>query len=111
MREVTPGKQALFRTANERMAAWEERHVQSRSEYYYCECADPNCRENVVLGKFEYERCRADPGHFVIVPGHEVPTMETVLERHEGWAIIEAAGIPVDRFSDNAAPGAPGHRT
>ena len=81
--------EAMFRTANERMADWEEQHVQSHTEHYYCECADPNCREKVLLRKADYEKVRADSRHFVIVPGHEVPDVETVIEQHEGWAIVE----------------------
>lgn len=81
--------EALFRTANERMADWEEQHVQSQTELYYCECADLNCREKVLLRKADYEKIRADPCHFVIVPGHEVPDVETVIEQQEGWAIVE----------------------
>jgi hypothetical protein len=81
--------EALFRTANERMADWEEHHVHSETELYYCECADPNCREKVVLRHADYERVRADSCYFVIVPGHEVPDLETVIEQHEGWAIVE----------------------
>jgi hypothetical protein len=81
--------EALFRTANERMAEWEEQHVQSETELYYCECADPNCREKVLLRKADYEKVRADSRQFVIVPGHEVPDIETVIEQHEGWAMVE----------------------
>jgi hypothetical protein len=29
------------------------------------------------------------PRYFVIVPGHEAQDLETVIERHEGWAIVE----------------------
>ena len=82
-------KRALFRAANERMAAWEEQHVQSQTEHYFCECVDPNCREKVVLRKADYEKCRGESGYFVIVPGHEAPEIETVIEQHDGWAIVE----------------------
>jgi hypothetical protein len=81
--------ETLFRTANERMAGWEEQHAQSQTERYYCECADTNCREKVLLRKADYEKVRADSGHFVVVLGHEVPDIETVIERQEGWAIVE----------------------
>jgi hypothetical protein len=35
---------------------------------------------------------RSDPHHFVVVPGHEIPDVETVIERNEGWWIIEKPG-------------------
>ena len=43
------------------------------------------------LRKADYERVRSDSSRFVIVPGHEVPDVETVIERNEGWAIVEKA--------------------
>jgi hypothetical protein len=83
--------EAMFREANERAKAWEERHREVEVELYFCECADPECRERVSLDKSEYERIRSDARHFVIVPGHEVQDVETVIEENEGWAIIEKA--------------------
>jgi hypothetical protein len=84
--------EAMFREANERAKAWEERHrLDSEVELYFCECANPECREKVGLGKAEYERVRSDSRHFAIVPGHELPDVETVIERNEGWAIIQKA--------------------
>jgi hypothetical protein len=81
--------EALFREGNERMAAWEERHVADPVERYLCECAEEACREKVELHKDEYERVRSNSRWFVLVPGHEIPDVETVIERNEGWAIIE----------------------
>ena len=81
----------MFREANERAKAWEERHREVEVELYFCECADPNCPERVGLGKADYERVRSDSRHFVIAPGHELPDVETVIEQHDGWVIIEKA--------------------
>ena len=30
---------------------------------------------------FEYERLRGDADRFAVVPGHEIPAVETVVER------------------------------
>ena len=83
--------EAMFREANERTKAWEERHLESEVEFYFCECADPDCREKVQLREADYERIRSDSRRFVILPGHELPDLETVIERNEGWAIVEKA--------------------
>lgn len=84
--------EALFRIANERMAAWEERDEEAEeAEPYHCECANRECRQKVWLLREAYERIRGDSAHFVIVPGHEVPEVETVIERHDGWVVIEKA--------------------
>jgi hypothetical protein len=83
--------EALWREANERMAAWEERDRPEVAEVYYCECADRECRQKVRLRGPDYERIRSDSSHFVVVPGHEVPDVETVIEAHEDWVVVEKA--------------------
>ena len=70
----------MFREANERMAGWEEQHSRSTTEVYFCECADPDCRDRVELSKADYERVRSNPRHFVVVPGHEV---SDIVERSD----------------------------
>jgi hypothetical protein len=81
--------EAAFRIANERMRGWEERHRDAQVEDYVCECADPDCREIVRLDRAAYEAVRADSRWFVVRPGHEIPDAETVVERHDGYAIVE----------------------
>ncbi len=83
--------EAMFREANERAKAWEERHdgPDSEVELYFCECGKADCLEKVSLREADYERVRSDPRRFVIVPGHELLDVETVIERNEGWAIVE----------------------
>jgi hypothetical protein len=83
------GNEAMFRTANERMAGWEELRINEAEELYFCECADEQCREKVSLRNADYEKVRSDSRHFLIALGHEVPDIETVIEKHEGWAVIE----------------------
>jgi hypothetical protein len=81
--------EAVFRVGNERMAQWEERHEEGEPERYMCECADADCREKIELTYSQYEYVRSDSRWFVVVPGHEVPDVETVIDRHEGWNLIE----------------------
>jgi len=83
--------EAIFRVGNERMAQWEERHEDGGRERYLCECADPKCAEKVALTHSQYEYVRSDSNWFVIVPGHEVPDVETVIDSHDGWNVIEKA--------------------
>ena len=83
--------ETLFRTANERMQEWEERHEREGPELYYCECAQAECKQKVGMGLEDYERVRSDPSHFFVVPGHEIPDVETVIEEHDGWVLIEKA--------------------
>jgi hypothetical protein len=83
--------EAMFREGNERMRAWPEREEAPATDklLFLCECADPKCREHVSLTRPEYEAVRADPTHFAVVDGHEIPDAERVVERHEGHVVIE----------------------
>ncbi len=81
--------EAAFRIANERTARWEERHAEDRRELYLCECAQRPCRKRIELSREQYEAVRADPRHFVVLPGHVIPDLETVLESFAGYEVIE----------------------
>ncbi len=82
--------EAMFRAANERAAAWEERQGQSEEvEPYYCECASLNCQEKVLLRGADYEGVRQDPTLFLVARGHNVPDVETVIEEHGTWVVVQ----------------------
>ena len=98
--------EALFRVANERMSRWEERHEEEEAELYYCECAEPDCRAQVALMKDDYERVRANSRQFFVAAGHELPDIETVVERHDEWLVVEKPG-DVDEVIDPLDPRGP----
>jgi hypothetical protein len=81
--------ETLFRAANERMRDWEERDRDEATELYFCECADTECTEKVRVRGPDYERIRSNSSHFFVVPGHEMPDIETVIESHDEWVVIE----------------------
>jgi hypothetical protein len=81
--------EAAFRVANERMRNWPERRSDEAPARYYCECAHATCHEQVLLRGSEYEQVRADSHLFVVVPGHELPDVETVVFRTDRYAVIE----------------------
>ena len=83
--------EGVFRVGNERMAQWEERHEGGDRERYLCECADADCHDKVELTRSQYEYVRSDSRWFVVVPGHEVPDVEKVIDSHDGWNVIEKA--------------------
>jgi hypothetical protein len=59
-----------------------------------CECADRRCTAVISLSPSEYEQVRADPTHFVNVPGHEASAggYVQVIERHDGYVVVEKRG-------------------
>jgi hypothetical protein len=87
--------EALFRELNERVREIEEtltdRGIAEPSPYgeYFCECGLEDCIEKIQLTHDEYEHVRSDPLHFAIVPGHEVPEVERVVERSDRFSMVE----------------------
>ena len=56
---------------------------------FRCECARLGCNRLVELTVYEYEEIRSHPRQFVMVPGHEVPDVETVVAARPGYLIVE----------------------
>ena len=56
---------------------------------YVCECAAAECVDQVVLARAEFAHARSNPIWFIVVPGHEVVDIETVIHTNERFAIVE----------------------
>jgi hypothetical protein len=56
---------------------------------FRCECARLGCNQLIELSVREYEYIRAHPRRFVLVPGHQLPEVETVIEARPGYVIVE----------------------
>jgi len=56
---------------------------------FRCECARLGCNRLVELSVREYEEIRAHPRRFVVVHGHELGEIETVVESRPGYVIVE----------------------
>jgi hypothetical protein len=97
--------EAAFRIANQRMSRWEERLCDGASASYFCECAEPDCREEVHLSQAQYEQVRAGTRRFVVLRDHIVEGLETEVERHDAYSIVEkpASLEPVVADTDAAA--------
>jgi len=81
----------LFRQVNERIlqieGGWRVDPVD-----FMCECGDVNCTRVVQLAVDDYEGLRADPTHFAVLPGHELPEIELVVERYPHYVVVEKTG-------------------
>jgi len=85
--------EALFREVNENIARLEERHGRTGSEpVYVCECADAGCAEQLSIDPDTYRRVREQPRRFFVIPGHEDPQLEQIVERLDDYLIVEKTG-------------------
>src|SRR3954454_1561871 len=73
------------RNVNETMRADGPEHVIT----VVCECGRLGCNELIGLSRAEYEHVRSNAQRFAIVPGHDVPGVEDVVEHYDGYAVIE----------------------
>jgi hypothetical protein len=88
---------AIFRKANEGI---EVVASEAREEPipFICECADPACRDIILVPPAEYRAVRTNPRRFLKVPGHEAAAQgwARVVERHENYVIVEKVGVAAD---------------
>jgi hypothetical protein len=75
-----------FREINE--MAQPQREAQGAGRFV-CECADRGCITWLEIETTDYSRVRQDPRRFFVAPGHEIPDIETVVERHSGYFVVE----------------------
>jgi hypothetical protein len=85
--------EALFRQVNERVMEKTEGFASDADAPelfdFLCECAHESCLDHVQLTMGEYEHVRADPTHFVLVPGHELPEAEIVRTENGRFVVVE----------------------
>ena len=88
----------LFREVNERVESLNEAFNAFTERFsIVCECGQLSCVERISMTLSEYEAVRADPTTFAIVPGHEIPDVETVIaERGEYAVVMKHAGGPAE---------------
>lgn len=68
-----------------------------------CECGDAGCTAQLEIGIADYERIRGSSRLYVIATGHDIPGVERIVERREGWDVVqkhEGAPSEVARETD-----------
>lgn len=81
--------EALYRAINEKIVGLNETFgLVAESMCVVCECGDLECSEQIALDIPTYERVRSDPTQFVVLPGHEIPDVEHVVERHGDFLVL-----------------------
>ena len=87
----------LFREINERL---DEMSVPwAKTTDYLCECSDLFCAKTFELTNDEYERVRAQATVFMVVPGHERPEIEKVIEENDRFLLVRKV-VAVEEIVD-----------
>ena len=85
--------EALFREVNERIEDVSTALAPDNAPMeFLCECDDQDCVEKVSATRAEYEAIRAVATQFVVLPGHEDPDVEHVVQETERFLVVEKEG-------------------
>ncbi len=82
--------QMLFREINERIH--ELNSGRAVSGELLCECVRRDCIAPVSLSPDEYEAVRRIPRHFAVLPGHDAPQIERIVETTDRYTTVEKFG-------------------
>lgn len=95
--------QTLQREVNERIKDLNERFEQALTAAgaWMCECANLSCKEPIEMTLGEYEHLRSSPNRFAVLPGHEVPEVERIVEAHEGYIVVAKLGSAAEYVIEN----------
>jgi len=88
-RERAAKNQSLFREVNERI---EELAGNAAFSMFVCECMSETCDESVSLTVAEYERIRSDGNSFFVLPGHNVPEVEAIIDQTDRFVVVAKLG-------------------
>jgi hypothetical protein len=97
--------EATFRKVNEAIQAG--RAQSADTVEVICECGRLGCVEHLRIDADAYNAVRGHRRRFVVVPGHELPEVEQVVDRGDGYLVVEKtgeAGRVAERISREPLP-------
>ncbi len=56
---------------------------------FYCECSDENCTMRIPMSIQQYEKVHADRKQFIVIPDHEVVSVEEVVYQMADYTIVK----------------------
>jgi len=59
---------------------------------YVCECANPYCTEKVDVTREDIKVLHSLSGHYIVLPGHELPDVERVVHATDRYMIVVKTG-------------------
>jgi hypothetical protein len=92
------GNESAFRSVNEGIRRGQWPGQGNEPIGFRCECL--GCNGLVMLTWTEYEYIRAAPRRFVVIAGHELPEIESVVQRRAGYVAIEKRDVAGDEAAE-----------
>ena len=92
--------EAVFREVNERIEDIAESFgLGNQTLDLICECGDVSCAQQIRMTGQEYETLREEPTFFAVHPGHEIPDVEDIVDRRDGYDVIRKREGPPARVA------------
>lgn len=93
--------ESAFRDLNENIESSVHRgRAESDLAGFVCECGDEDCDQTVRMTLSEFEHVRSDSQLFFVVPGHEIPEAESVVEQRDGYFVVRKCEEAADLVDD-----------
>lgn len=92
--------ESVFRDVNEGIARGQWPGEDHAPIGFRCECARLGCNQLLNLTPAEYEHVRSNSRWFLMIPGHQLPAVESVVEVKPTYVVAEKreeAGEQADR--------------
>jgi hypothetical protein len=70
-------------------AATHRRRVDETEVEFFCACGRADCSSTILLTIAEYAAVHEQAHRFIVVPGHETPQVERVVEEHRSYNVVE----------------------
>ena len=84
--------ETVFREVNERIRESTDRFASLEEAGFLCECGNRGCSGMLSLSLDQYEQVRANGRRFFLIPGHEAPDLERVVDQYEHYLVVEKIG-------------------
>lgn len=75
---------------------------------FVCECGNLGCTATVELTISSYEMVRSSFDRFLVIPGHEIESVEEVVERHDCYLVVvkrDGRAVAMAALSDDRNEG------
>lgn len=92
----------LFQVVNRQIEKLEETLGRRKTFAMICECGKKHCLEGFEVEPAVYQRVRSNPLLFFVVPSHEDPEVENVVERTPRFLVVEKVGRAAEVVRDKS---------
>jgi len=100
--EKVARNEELFQIVNRQIEKLEKTLGPRKTFSLVCECGKKHCLDGLDVEVAVYQRVRANPLLFFVVPGHEDSQVETVIERTAQYLVVEKVGRAAEVVRDNS---------